>query len=86
MVYQICGMSFVRVVLLYLGECVVLTVPLMLSVFCCMAYVILKKYQNIMIIGVIASQSYVYMVLFTHLFYTVFVNITFYDHICVENG
>ena len=65
MVYRICGMSLARVVLLYLGECVLLTVPAYFTGVMLFEHLILKKiagYYDYM------SSSYnidVYLVLFS---------------------
>lgn len=64
MVYRICGMSFARVVLLYLGECVVLTVPAYVIGALLFEHVILKKVSKYYDYMSNSYSSYVYMVLF----------------------
>lgn len=64
MVYRICGMSFARVVLLYLGECVVLTVPAYVIGVLLFEHVILKKVSKYYDYMSNSYSSYVYMVLF----------------------
>ena len=65
MVYRICGMSFARVVLLYLGECVVLTVPAYVIGVLLFEHVILKKVSKYYDYMSNSYSSYVYMVLFS---------------------
>lgn len=64
MVYRICGMSFGRVVLLYLGECVVLTVPAYFIGVLLFENVILKKISRYYEYMSSSYGSYIYFVLF----------------------
>ena len=64
MVYRICGMSFARVVLFYLRECVVLTVPAYVIGALLFEHVILKKVSKYYDYMSNSYSSYVYMVLF----------------------
>ena len=57
-------MSFARVVLLYLGECVVLTVPAYVIGVLLFEHVILKKVSKYYDYMSNSYSSYVYMVLF----------------------
>lgn len=64
MVYRICGMSFGRVVLLYLGECVVLTVPAYFMGILLFENVILKKISGYYEYMSDSYGCYIYLVLF----------------------
>ncbi len=64
MVYRICGMSFGRVVLLYLGECVALTVPAYLMGILLFENMILKKVSGYYEYMNDNYSSYVYFILF----------------------
>lgn len=64
MVYRICGMSFGRVVLLYLGECVALTVPAYLMGILLFENVILKKVSEYYEYMNDSYSIYVYLALF----------------------
>lgn len=64
MVYRICGMNFGRVVLLYLGECVVLTVPAYFMGILLFENIILKKVSKYYEYMSDSYDSYIYCVLF----------------------
>lgn len=64
MVYRICGMSFGRVVLLYLGECVALTVPAYLMGVLLFENIILKKVSGYYEYMSDSYGIYIYLVLF----------------------
>ncbi len=64
MVYRICGMNFGRVVLLYLGECVALTVPAYLIGILLFENLILKKVSRFYEYMNDSYGIYIYLVLF----------------------
>ena len=64
MVFRICGMSFDRVVLLYLGECVMLTVPAYFTGVLLFENIVLKKISRYYDYMSGSYSAYVYLVLF----------------------